>query len=94
VVHVDPASSVRYYTVYVNIDKSWNFQQLTLDFIKLDLSNQRIMTLEEILDNYLDDLKGNLNLNVLNKEIGKEEIEERGIMDYIIKDLCNEFATE
>ena len=60
----------------------------------LKLSNQRIIReLGEIPDDDLDD--DNSCLNEIGKETEEEEeVEERGVIDYNIKDLCDEFAIE
>jgi hypothetical protein len=60
----------------------------------LELSNQRIIReLGEIPDDDLDD--DNSCLNEIGKETEEEEeVEGRGVMDYNIKDLCDEFAIE
>ena len=60
----------------------------------MELSNQRIIReLEEIQDDDLDD--DNSCLNEISKETEEEEeVEGRGVMDYNIKDLCDEFAIE
>ena len=60
----------------------------------LELSNQRIIReLGEIPDDDLDD--DNSCLNEIGKETEeKEKVEGRGVIDYNIKDLCDEFAIE
>ena len=60
----------------------------------LELSNQRIIReLGEIPDDDLDD--DNSCLNEIGKETEEEEeVKGRGVMDYNIKDLCDEFAIE
>ena len=59
----------------------------------LELSNQKIIReLGEIPDDDLDD--DNSYLNEIDKETEEEEVEGRGVMDYNIKDLYDEFAIE
>jgi hypothetical protein len=62
---------------------------------RLDLSNQKIIReLGKIPDDDLDD--DNSYLNEVEKETEEEEVEAegKGVMDYNVKDLCNEFALE
>lgn len=62
---------------------------------RLDLSNQKIIgELGEIPDDDLDD--DNSYLNEVEKETEEEEVEAegKGVMDYNVEDLCNEFVIE
>lgn len=60
---------------------------------RLELLNQQILReLGEIPDDDLDDDLD--DDNEVDEEIEEEEVEGRGVMDYNVDDLCNEFATE
>ena len=59
----------------------------------MELLNQKIIReLGEIPDDDLND--DNLYLNKIDKEIEKEEVEGKKVINYNIKDLCDEFAIE
>ena len=58
-----------------------------------DLSSKSIVEeLGEIPDNGLDDLENEINQEIEEEEA--EEVEGRGVMNYNVMDLCNEFSKE